>query len=133
MNTQLTEPREELNLITGEVIGAAIEVHRILGPGFLESIYEEALGIELIRRRIPFQRQVAVEVLYQGQVVGQSRLDMVVGGHLIVELKAVPQVLPIHVAQLISYLKAYRQPLGLLINFQVPLLPAGIRRVVWSR
>jgi GxxExxY protein len=131
--TPVSEPSDELNLISREVIGAAIEVHRLLGPGFLESVYENALGIEFTRRRVPFERQVPIEIVYKGQSVGQSRLDLVVAGKLIVELKAVSQILPIHVAQVISYLKAFGQPLGLLINFQVPVLPAGVRRVVHSR
>jgi GxxExxY protein len=132
VHTHRKEPSDGLNLTAREVIGAAIEVHRILGPGFLESIYEEALSMELTRRRVPFERQVPSEIIYKGQTVGQSRLDLLVAGHLIVELKAVSQFMPIHVAQVISYLKAFGQPLGLLINFQVPLLPDGIRRVIFS-
>jgi GxxExxY protein len=125
------EPPPELDAIAREIIGAAIEVHRVLGPGFLESIYEDALCLELSSRRIPFARQVLVEVRYKGQSVGQSRPDLIVAEQVIVELKAVSQLLPIHVAQAISYLKALGQPLALIINFQVPVLPAGIRRVVF--
>jgi GxxExxY protein len=112
------------------VIGAAIEVHRVLGPGFLESVYEEAVAIELAVRNIPFERQVAIGVEYRGQQVGEGRLDLLVGGALIVELKAVEALAPIHTAQVISYLKTTGRLLGLLINFNVPVLKEGIRRIV---
>ena len=126
------EPGLEVDTLARETIGAAIQVHRALGPGFLESIYEEALCVELSRRRIPFARQVPIPVCYEGHPVGQSQLDLMVGGQLIVELKAVQQILPIHVAQVLSYLKAARKPLGLILNFHVPVLQAGIRRVALS-
>ena len=113
-------------------IGAAIEVHRHLGPGFLESVYEAALAVELASRGIACQRQVIVEVNYKGIPVGEGRLDLLVDGALIVELKAVDALLPIHKAQLLSYLKAFKQPLGLLINFKVPVLRHGIHRVILS-
>ncbi len=115
-----------------EVIGAAIEVHRVLGPGFLESVYEEALAVELEARCMPFERQVRHGVEYKGTKVGEGRLDFYVGGCLVVELKAVESLSPIHSAQVISYLKALKAPLGLLINFNEPLLKAGIRRIVLS-
>ena len=132
MNHSRREPSPELDAVAREVIGAAIEVHRALGPGFRESIYEESLCVELSFRGISFARQVPVHIEYRGHQVGQSQVDLVVAGQLIVELKSVPQLLPIYVAQVISYLKAFRQPLGLLINFHVPLLQAGIRRIVLS-
>ena len=103
-----------------------------LGPGFLESIYEEALCLELTHRNISFGRQVSMPICYRSRPVGTSQLDLLVGGQLLVELKAVPQLLPIHVAQVISYLKAAHKPLGLLLNFHVPVLQAGIKRVVFS-
>jgi len=115
-----------------QVIGAAIEVHRALGPGFLESVYEEALCVELGLRRIPFARQVAVGVAYKGTAVGESRLDLLVGGRLIVELKAAESLLPIHSAQVLSYLRATGNQLALLINFNVPVLKGGIKRIVLS-
>jgi GxxExxY protein len=108
-------------------------VHRILGPGFLESIYEEAMAVELERRRVQFERQRPIGVAYKGVDIGSARLDLVVGAKLVVELKAVDQLLPIHVGQVISYLRIMGQPLGLLINFNVPLLPRGLKRVVLSR
>jgi len=128
----MTEPSPELDALAHETIGAAIEVHKALGPGFLESVYEEAMCIELTLRGIPFERQVPVEIGYKGHRVGQSRVDLVVGGQLLVELKAVRQLLPVDCPQVISYLKAFRQPLGLLINFDVPVLPAGIKRLISS-
>ena len=92
----------ELNRLTEAVIGAAIEVHRHLGPGYLESVYEEALGIELDLRGIPHQRQVPVSVDYKDRPVGEGRLDLLVGDRLVVELKAVEALAPIHHAQVIS-------------------------------
>ncbi|HXG66799.1 MAG TPA: GxxExxY protein, partial [Blastocatellia bacterium] len=100
------EPGEELDRLAHEVIGAAIEVHRLLGPGFLEAVYEESLCVELKLRGIPFTRQQIFNVSYKGQGVGQSRLDLLIGSGLIVELKAVEALAPIHTAQVISYLKA---------------------------
>src|SRR5687767_2390870 len=130
MNRSLTEPGRELDALARQTIGAAIAVHRALGPGFLESVYEEALCLELTHRGVSFARQVPVQVCYRSRPVGQAQLDLLVAGQLVVELKAVPKLLPIHVAQVISYLKAVRQPLGLLLNFHVATLQSGIRRVV---
>ncbi len=126
------EPGSELDRLAHAVIGAAIEVHRSLGPGFLKSVYEGALCIELDVRRIPFERQWPVAVNYEGHPVGEGRLDLLVGGVLVVELKAVEGVAPIHVAQVMSYLKATGHRLGLLINFNVPFLKNGIKRIVLS-
>ncbi|HEX9988440.1 MAG TPA: GxxExxY protein [Chloroflexia bacterium] len=117
------------NGLSYRVIGAALEVHRLLGPGFLESVYEEALCIELTLRGIPFARQVAVTLDYKGQAVGEGRLDVLVGNVLVVELKAVEALAPIHTAQLLSYLKTTGHKLGLLINFNVPILKDGIKRL----
>ena len=128
----MKEPSTEIDQLARAVIGAAIEVHRVLGPGFLESIYEEALCIELESRGIPFARQVPVAVDYKGRKIGESRLDLLVGESLIVELKAVEALAPIHSAQVISYLKATRRHLGLLINFNVPVLREGLKRIVLS-
>jgi GxxExxY protein len=114
------------------VIGAAIEVHRKLGPGYLESVYEDALAIELYLRHIPFVRQAPVAVNYKGHLIGQGRIDIVVADLLVVELKAVEKLSEVHVAQVISYLKATGLHLGLLINFNVPTLKQGLQRVVFS-
>ena len=116
-----------------EVIGAAIEVHRILGAGFLEEVYEQAMCIELARRGIPFSRQVPLAVEYKGCRVGEGRVDLLVGARLVIELKTADGLAPVHVAQLISYLKATGLTLGLLINFRVDVLKKGIKRVIWTR
>ncbi len=124
------EPSEDTNRLSHDVIGAAIEVHRTLGPGFLESAYELALVAELAIRRIPFARQVTVDLEYKGAAIGQVRLDLLVGGSLIVELKAVEAILPIHLAQLRSYVKAVGSELGLIINFNTLRLAEGVKRVL---
>ena len=126
------EPSTELDDLAYAVIGAAIEVHRLLGPGFLESVYEEALCVELTIRGIPFARQLPIGVQYKGQKVGEARLDLVLDNSLVVELKAVERIAPIHVAQILSYLKATRLRLGLLISFNVAKLRLGIKRVIYT-
>jgi GxxExxY protein len=126
------EPSTELDQLAHKVIGAAIEVHRELGPGYHESIYEEAMAVELELRGIPFKRQLAMPVLYKGHPVGEGRMDMLVGDDLVVEYKTVESLLPVHLAQVLSYLKAARRRLGLLINFNVAVLKDGIKRIVRS-
>ncbi len=125
------EPDAELDGLARAVIGAAIEVHRELGPGFLESSYGNALGVELTAREIPFRREAPVNLLYKGHPIGESRLDFLVGGRLIVELKAVESVNDVHRAQVIAYLKATGHNLGLLINFNVAVLKEGVRRIIY--
>jgi GxxExxY protein len=110
-----------------------MEVHLQLGPGFLESVYQEALCIELRLRDVPFQEQVPIALQYKGKPVGQARLDLLVADRLLVELKAAESLAPIHVAQLLSYLKATRRPLGLLINFNVSYLRQGLKRVILNQ
>jgi GxxExxY protein len=123
----------EINEITGIVIDAAIEVHRALGPGLLESAYEECLCRELTLRRIAFQRQHPLPVQYKGLALDCGyRLDLVVADVVVVEIKAVEKLLPIHDAQLLTYLKLSGLKVGLLINFNVPVLKQGIRRRVWG-
>jgi GxxExxY protein len=131
MNT-LIEPGKRTDELAHAVIGAAIEVHRHLGPGFLESVYEEALCVEMADRRIPFERQKEISLLYKDREIGKHRVDLLVGGLLIVELKTVEALAEIHTAQVISYLKATGFSLGLLINFNVPILRNGIQRVVYT-
>lgn len=126
----VSEPDLATDELARSVIGAAIDVHRALGPGLLESVYEEALAHELVQREIPFARQVHVELAYKGHVIGQGRLDVLADDRLVVELKAVENLLPLHSAQLLSYLKLTGYPLGLLINFNVNLLKEGLRRVL---
>jgi len=120
----------DVERLANKVIGAAIEVHRHLGPGFGENIYHEALCTELRLCGIPFAKEVAVNIDYKGHPIGTGRLDMLVDSQLIVELKAVDTLAPIHTAQVISYLKATRLSLALLINFNVYLLKQGIKRIV---
>ncbi len=127
------EPNQAVDQIARDVIGAAIEVHRVLGPGFLESTHEEALAVELGIRGLPYERQVAIALAYKGQPVGHQRLDLLVGASVVVELKAVEALLPIHTAQVLSYLRAAGPSLGLLINFNVPVLKQGIKRLVLTR
>ncbi|HEY8943880.1 MAG TPA: GxxExxY protein [Polyangiaceae bacterium] len=126
----LAEPDSDLDLLAREVVGAAIEVHRVLGPGFVESVYAEALAVELGRRSVPFEREVLMHIQYKGFCVGEGRVDLLIGQRLIVELKAVEALASIHLAQVVSYLKAFDCRLGLLITFNVRLLKTGIRRVV---
>jgi GxxExxY protein len=123
------EPGSEINELARRVIGAAIEVHKALGPGYLESIYEAALCTELEYQEITFANQYPINVLYKGRYVGEGRLDLLVENCIVVELKAVDALLPVHTAQVISYLKATRCKLGLLINFNVPVLKRGIKRI----
>jgi GxxExxY protein len=121
----------EINDLTGEVIGAAIEVHKALGPGLLESTYEECLCIELGLRNLPYERQKEIPIQYKGANLDCAyRLDVVVSNQLIVELKACESIQPIHEAQLLTYLKLSDLKVGLLINFNVPVLKEGIRRLV---
>jgi GxxExxY protein len=127
---RLPEPPEEIDALARAVIGAAIEVHRRLGPGLPEAAYEGALAVELTERRIPFERQVIVDVVYKGVVVATGRIDMLVGRKLIVENKSCESISPIHRLQVQSYLRIIHQPLGLLINYNVPVLKDGIKRIV---
>ncbi len=122
---------QQLNAITEQIIAAAIEVHRALGPGLLESAYEPCLVYELVQRGRQVEQQKPLPVVYKGVHLEVGyRLDLLVDGLVIVELKAVEQLLPIHEAQLLSYLKLSGCRVGLLINFNVRLLKNGIRRFV---
>lgn len=117
--------------VTGQVIGAAIDVHRALGPGLLESAYEECLCRELSLRHMPFVRQLPLPVDYKGVRVDCSyRVDLLVASSVVVEVKAVSALEPIHEAQLLTYMKLGQWKLGLLINFNVPALKCGIRRMI---
>ena len=118
-------------IISKQVIGSAIEVHRALGPGMLESVYQKCLGRELVLRGLEYREEVPLPVHYKGMdFEAPLRLDFLVGGRVIVELKAVETVLPVHEAQLLSYLRLAGLKLGLLINFNVPVMKSGIRRIV---
>ena len=121
----------DINQLTSKIIGAAIEVHKTIGPGLLEGIYEDCLCIELERRRIPFERQKGIDIEYKGvKLNNQYRLDLVVYNKVVVELKTVDELAPIHDAQVLTYLKLTGLKVGLLINFNVPVLKEGIKRLV---
>ena len=122
---------KQLNRITESVIGAAIAVHRELGPGLLESAYEACLAFELVERGLTVEQQKALPVKYRGVKVDCGyRIDLLAEGKVIIELKAVERLEPIHEAQLLSYLKLSGCKVGLLINFNVKVLKNGIRRLV---
>ena len=117
--------------LTSEIIGAAIEVHRVLGPGLLESAYEECLCRELELRQVRFQRQVALPVSYRGlQLNCGYRLDLVVEEKVVLEIKAVESLASIHQAQLMTYLKLSGRRAGILMNFNVVLMKDGLKRIV---
>jgi GxxExxY protein len=121
----------DLNQVSHLVIGACMEVHRQLGAGLLESTYEECVCHELTLKGIGFERQKGLPVVYKGVKLDCGyRLDLVVEGCIILELKAVETILPVHEAQVLTYLKLSGLSLGLLINFNVPVLKQGIRRLV---
>ena len=127
----MIEPAENVDNVAHEVIGAAIEVHRHLGPGYLENVYEEALAEEFRLRQIPHERQWPFNVDYKTKNAETGRIDFLVHEVLVVELKSVDRFAPIHLAQVLSYLKATRLYLGLLFNFNVVTLKQGIKRVVY--
>lgn len=117
--------------IARQVVDSAFAVHSTLGPGLLESVYEECLAVELADRKIPVARQVLVPVRYRQRTLDAGfRMDMVVGTKVVVELKAVEKLIPLHEAQLLTYLKLGGMRLGLLINFNVPRIKDGIRRLI---
>jgi GxxExxY protein len=123
--------KDGLDAITESIIGAAIDVHRALGPGLLESAYETCLSFDLVERGLRIERQRSLPFVYKGSRLDCGyRVDLVVEEAVIVEVKAVEQLLPIHAAQLLSYLRLSDLPVGLLINFDVTALQRGIRRVV---
>jgi GxxExxY protein len=129
MEAQATLTREDV--LSREVIGAAIEVHRHLGPGLFGSACEECLCRELADRGLMFERQKVLPVIYKGRALECGyRLDVVVEGLVILELKAVDRLEPIHTAQVLTYLKLSQLKLGILVNFNVPVLKTGVKRVV---
>ena len=119
------------NQLTSEIISSAIEVHRNLGPGLLESTYEECMTFELQERGLTVKRQLELPILYKGNKLEQNyRIDLLVNNQVIVELKSVNKVEPIHDAQLLTYLKLANKRYGLLLNFNVPVMRQGIRRLL---
>lgn len=131
MNQNAAKPiPPELDRVSRTLIGAAIEVHRHLGPGLLEGVYEKALVHEAQLRGLVLRQQVPVKVIYKDLEIDGQRLDLFVEPGIIVELKAVDQILPVHKAQLISYLKSTGYRLGLLMNFHAVLMKDGLVRIV---
>ncbi|MFT3991799.1 MAG: GxxExxY protein [Luteolibacter sp.] len=124
--------KDELNELSGIIIDAAMEVHREFGPGLLERVYEAALARELALRGVSSVRQVPTPVVYKGEILDEEacKIDLLVENAVVVELKTVPAILPIHEAQLHTYLRLSGKNLGLLINFHVSLLRDGIKRRV---
>jgi GxxExxY protein len=120
----------ETNKLTEKIIGCAIEVHRHLGPGLLESTYESALCVELEIAGLRYQRQVCVPVVYKGRTIGEYRLDLLVEDAVIVEIKSVERFDPLFEAQLLTYLRVTGKKIGLLLNFNSHLLKDGIKRVI---
>ena len=121
---------QRLNQITEKIIGCSIEVHRALGPGLLESAYEECLCYELSQSGLRFERQVPLPVAYKGVNLDCGyKMDLVVKNLVIIEIKAVEHLIPVHEAQLLSYLKLANKPLGLLMNFHVSALKNGLKRI----
>ncbi|MBU2645253.1 GxxExxY protein [bacterium] len=119
------------NELTGKIIGAAIEVHRHLGPGLLESVYEECLAYELLEQGLQVERQLELPVLYKDKKLDVGfRIDLLVDQLVIVELKSVNQLEKIHEAQLLTYLRMAKKRFGLLMNFNVPVMKQGIRRLL---
>jgi GxxExxY protein len=121
---------DSLNQLSEHVIGCAIAVHRALGPGLLESAYDGAFCIELAHERLQFLRQVQSPIEYRGRLVGAYRLDFLVEDSLAVELKSVERLEYVYVAQMLTYLRATGKRLGLILNFNVPVLKSGVRRVI---
>lgn len=131
--TPREEPEEELDRLAKVVVDASFKVHMELGPGLLEGVYEVCLAHELVKRGLKVERQLALPVLYDGvKIEAGLRLDILVGDKLIVELKAVENLQPVHKAQVLTYLKLSNRRLGMLINFNVPLIKEGIKRIINS-
>jgi len=121
---------ENLNVLTEKVIGCAIEVHRELGPGLLESTYEAALCIELRNAGLKYVKQPIFPVVYKGQVIGEYRLDLIVEDKIVIEVKSVERFDPVFEAQVLTYLKVTSKKIGLLMNFNSRLLRDGIKRFI---
>jgi GxxExxY protein len=123
--------KEEINQLSGKILDAAIEVHRNLGPGLLESVYEICLEEELLNRNIKVVRQVVLPITYKGKTLSKEFcIDLLIENEIIIELKTVDKILPVHEAQLLTYLKLANRKLGLLINFNEALLKNGYRRIL---
>ena len=119
---------EDINLITEKIIGCTINIHKIPGPGLLESIYESAMCIELRETVLKFESQKPIKVVYKGQDIGKFKIDLVVENRIVVELKSTERMDPVYSAQILSYMKLGNYKYGLLINFNNSLLKSGIKR-----
>ena len=115
---------------TERILRCALEVHRVIGPGLLESVYESALCIELKANNIVFARQIGIPLFYKGELISEHRPDLIVENKVVVEVKSVEQLAPIHWAQVLTYLRVTSLNVGLLLNFNSPTLKHGTRRVV---
>ena len=124
---------DHIERLAHEVIGAALEVHKELGPGLLESVYENAMLHELRLRNIAAEQQVMIDVHYKDSIIKGQRVDILVENTIVLELKSIEQIAPVHKAQLLSYLRAGRYPLGFLINFNTKLLRDATHRVLNER
>ena len=124
---------EKTEILIRNIIGAVIDVHRELGPGYLEKVYEQAMALELRHRGLAYATQVPIVVYYKGEKIHGQVLDMIVEGKVILELKSVETLLPIHEAQILSYLKSTGLPAGLLINFKERFVKNGIKRFIQSK
>lgn len=131
MITRVTSALDaETEDVVTRVIGCAIHVHSVLGPGFLETLYHDAMAIELEVRGLRFEREVFTPVRYRDRVLRGHRLDLVVAGRVVVELKAIDRLDAIHTSQVVAYLKASGLRVGLLMNFNTPVLKSALRRIV---
>jgi GxxExxY protein len=115
---------------TDRIIGCAIEVHKHLGPGLLESVYESALCVEFKSRSVPFKRQLGLPLYYKGELLSEHRPDLIVDDQVIVEIKSVDRLAPIHIAQMLTYLRVASLRIGLILNFNSSTMKEGTRRVV---
>ncbi len=121
---------DDLEALVEQTIGCCLEVHRAFGPGLREAVYAAACCFELESRSIPFECEKPLAVFYKGRFLCQQRVDIVVDGRLVVEVKSVERIHPAHVAQAVSYLRLLKARVGLIVNFNVPVLRHGLRRVV---
>ena len=121
---------DDLEALIHQVIGCCLRVHGELGPGLLEKIYVRAICLELAACDMPFEIEKPIDVIYRGTVLCRQRLDIVVAGQLLLEVKAIDRLAPVHLAQVMSYLRVSKLRVGLLMNFNVAILPHGLRRVV---
>jgi GxxExxY protein len=121
---------EELELLVTKTIGCCVSVHRELGPGLLESVYARAIRIELNLSKLSFESEYVIPITYRGVLLSHQRIDLVVGGQIVLELKSIERFAPVHRAQVLNYLRAAHLRIGLLVNFNVPVIQDGLRRII---